>query len=280
MTQNLTAGETYRAVQGGLFTPTPCQNVNAPIGHALTSECFDLARAYSAPMCQPLPLAADLPVPAPAGDDDAELRARLVGVIGARPYSDLDVLPRPSSVELGQLVWTQGTGRLRRGVVTGVGPKRVEVAYTTASSGGRIYRTKLGLAQLRVDAERRPAPAVEVEAPHYCEPCELAGQRVEAVDLRELGGDLREAVCAAHCDGLARPAELTTVRCLEAFDAAQTVLCTIADLDVALGTLGNHVEADDRLRASILDLLSAMHSVHSTLGTDASIYARHAGIEL
>lgn len=106
MTQNLTAGETYRDATGAAFTPTACQS-GAPAGHALTADCFDLARAYSAPMCQPLPT---------------------------------------------------------------------------------------------------PAGQLDDDAPHYCEPCERAGDRVEALGLRELGGDTREAVCAAHAVGSDQPA--------------------------------------------------------------------------
>ena len=76
--------------------------------------------------------------------------------------------------------------------------------------------------------------------------------------------------------------QLTTIRSLAAFDAAQGVMCAITDLDLALGQLGQVAgdDADDRLRNSVADLLAAMHSVHATLGTDASIYARHAGLDL
>lgn len=244
-------------------------------------------------------------------DDDA-LRPRLLGVIGARSLDDLAVLPAPTAVEVGQLVWTQGMNRLRRGVVTKVGPKRVEVAYTTASSAGRIYRNSLQLAQLRVDSERHRIPAgrpvevvemhddntgellgvVEVElpagvvgdddtAPHMCEPCARAGQHVEAVDLRDLDAATAEAVCEAHRDldamvTLALDPSLTTVRSLAAYDAAQTVLCRLVQLADDLRALAPLVDPDDRLRSAVTDLLDAGHSVSATLGTDCSIFMRAA----
>lgn len=66
MTHNLIPGSTYRDAHGRAFTPTVCQDADAQPGHALTADCFDLARAYSAPMCQPIPVAAaDVDVEAP-----------------------------------------------------------------------------------------------------------------------------------------------------------------------------------------------------------------------
>lgn len=242
----LIAGETYRDSAGRPFTPTVCQATGAPAGHELTADCFDLSRAYSAPMCQPLPATTELPAeftpamrakiadrPAEVAawhaaggyvlaalrdasghvwcidqdartfrapkahdsmslakliagwlDDDA-LRPQLTGLIGARPLTDLAELPAPAAVEVGDVVWTQGTGRLRRGVVVKAGRgSTVQVAYTTASSAGRIYRVSARVAQLRVEHDRTPAPGAaeaDVELVEYFDDNtgELLGVEVE-----------------------------------------------------------------------------------------------------
>lgn len=219
---------------------------------------------------------------------DDELRPQLVGVIGALSLDELAVLPAPAAVEVGQLVWTQGMGRLRRGIVTSVGRSRVEVAYTTASSAGRIYRNRLPIAELRVDSERARIPAaapraVEVEAPHMCEPCARQGAEVEAVTLVEVAGevDTFEAVCETHREveaqsQLAVEPALATIRSWPAYDAAGVVFHAIDRLDVALEKLAPLADADARLRAAVADLLAAMHSVHATLDVDASIFVREA----
>jgi hypothetical protein len=54
-------GDTYRDANGRPFTPTACQNAGAAPGHALTVECMDVSRAYSAPDCQPFPTMAEAP---------------------------------------------------------------------------------------------------------------------------------------------------------------------------------------------------------------------------
>lgn len=53
---------------------------------------------------------------------------RTTGAIGMRPP------------EVGDTAWVWGQGRWRSGMLTKITAKRAEVAYTTPSSNGRIYR--------------------------------------------------------------------------------------------------------------------------------------------
>ncbi|MDT4933453.1 MAG: hypothetical protein QOK11_1345 [Pseudonocardiales bacterium] len=69
--------------------------------------------------------------------DDA-IRATLTAYIHAtRDASDLAPVEAPV---VGALVYVYAMGMWRRGVVTAVKRTRIEVAYTTASSNGRIFR--------------------------------------------------------------------------------------------------------------------------------------------
>lgn len=66
------------------------------------------------------------------------LLTRLIGRLGAEV--PLTGLKDGHATEVGQVALVPASGARRRGVVTKVTKTKVEVAYTTASSGGRVYR--------------------------------------------------------------------------------------------------------------------------------------------
>lgn len=80
---------------------------------------------------------------------DAELRPTLVQLIDAakdaRKLSELDHMPT-----VGGVVYVHAMGYFRRGLVIKTTAKRVTVAYTTASSEGRVFRKAVALAEVRV----------------------------------------------------------------------------------------------------------------------------------
>jgi hypothetical protein len=83
---------------------------------------------------------------------DAAILPRLVELVRALPSKQAP--PAWSATvapAVGDVVYVRAMGKYRRGLVTKLGRTRVEVAYTTASSGGRVYRVTTGPAGLRVD---------------------------------------------------------------------------------------------------------------------------------
>jgi hypothetical protein len=67
---------------------------------------------------------------------DAELLSALVGLILVGGHRDKGV----TAPAVGDIAGTYAMGRVRRGVITKVSRTRVEIAYTTASSNGRVFR--------------------------------------------------------------------------------------------------------------------------------------------
>jgi hypothetical protein len=53
--------------------------------------------------------------------------------------------------EVGDTAWVWGMNRWRRGILTKINAKRAEVAYTTPSSDGRIYRPVRAFADIWVE---------------------------------------------------------------------------------------------------------------------------------
>jgi hypothetical protein len=69
---------------------------------------------------------------------DRELLPRLVALIDARHNGD-DLANLPGTPKVGDVAYVWAMGRLRQGLVTKLGRKKVTVSYTTASSQGRIF---------------------------------------------------------------------------------------------------------------------------------------------
>jgi hypothetical protein len=79
--------------------------------------------------------------------DDA-IRAQVVRLVGSAPAAELVRAPAPA---VGDVVYVHGMGRMRRGLVVKIGRTTVQVAYTTPSSEGRIYRAAVPAERLLTD---------------------------------------------------------------------------------------------------------------------------------
>lgn len=115
--------------------------------------------------------------------DDEILPSLLAVVANVEPGPVVDALAE------GAVVAVHAMGYWRVGIVTAVKRTRVEVAYTTASSGGRVFRKAVPYGEVRAASTAAPvtadaaAPAVEVVIPETGEVVALDMAEVaEAVD--------------------------------------------------------------------------------------------------
>lgn len=104
-------------------------------------------------------------------EDDA-LRPQLTALIGVPTEEQAEALVPVETPEPGDVVYVHAMGYLRRGLVIKVAAKRLTVAYTTASSEGRIYRKaeKAGAVWMDPQAEAKHLTlATAPEAPEQAE---------------------------------------------------------------------------------------------------------------
>lgn len=99
--------------------------------------------------------------------EDAVLRPQLTGLVRNATLAD-ELAVIESAPAVGDVAYVFAMGYLRRGIVTKVTKTKATVAYTTASSAGRIFRKAAPFAELRFDAApaAAPAPAELTEAEH------------------------------------------------------------------------------------------------------------------
>lgn len=134
--------------------------------------------------------------------DTIDADAKIVGQLNRLIANDRDGLVTPEQVEVGQVASVHAMGHMRQGIVTRVTKTGAEVAYTTASSAGRVFRKVAKVAELLVE------PAAQVEAPAVVEaaPVVVAAEaaRPEVTATVEPAADtvvtLRRAVEAAEGD--------------------------------------------------------------------------------
>lgn len=86
---------------------------------------------------------------------DAEILSTVTQLIANADVETMKTLRSPESLDdlpLGAVAWVYAMGQRRRGIVTKHGKSRVEIAYTTASSGGRVFRKSVPVAQALISA--------------------------------------------------------------------------------------------------------------------------------
>lgn len=109
---------------------------------------------FSAPVGEGKALQRKLAAMVSEANEDDEIRPTLTKLIDAVKPEQTTALqvPEPTSIAVGDVVYVHGMNRYRRGQVVKVGPKRVTVAFTTASSEGRIFRKAVAKDDVRVSA--------------------------------------------------------------------------------------------------------------------------------
>lgn len=106
---------------------------------------------------------------------------------GALPAQvvDADELPVAENPEVGQIVAVYSRGRYRAVKVTKVGPKRLQVTYTT--EGARDTAIKIAQINRTASVDREIAHGLELAADYR--------QKADAIDAGEIGPDDRDAGC-------------------------------------------------------------------------------------
>lgn len=157
-TKTVTATETYRGVELALvetFTPAwhepareyPAEHYNGRDHAAWTGPARDHAdqtrrhvtigaRSSSRPTGTDTQVFAKLRKYVDLQIADEEVLPKVTALIANVKRSE----DPPAAVALGDVVAIYAMGHWRRGLVTKVNKARVEVAYTTRSSGGRVFR--------------------------------------------------------------------------------------------------------------------------------------------
>lgn len=145
---------------------------------------------------------------------DDELRPDLEQLIGGPAGETTEA----ADVSVRTIAYVFAMGRLRRGIVTKVAKTRAEVAYTTASSGGRIFRKSVPMTEVYVDtAAAASAPVLPDAAESYVE------TRDGAVAFADAAGDPVEPAEAAwragELEAAEQPVELEATRAAQSWPA-------------------------------------------------------------
>lgn len=179
-------------------------------------------------------------------DSNRELLPRVTALMSRETANTRLVDPLTDELSVGDVAMVHGTGSWRRGVVVKVTAQKATVAYTTPSSGGRIFRKADDLDAIRVDVRRPAAPA----APAAEVPAEAPAAEVET-ETPAVTADAAEGTERAALDTLlGRPTAHRTLAELSADtpttprDAAPAVVHNGGDSTTAHATEENTMNAD------------------------------------